>query len=113
MKILTPVSSKPRYGCPFYGFFAYNGMMMDQRGNQCAVITESYSPCHMQMKKQIPDWNKCPFNHEESQCAISKVENVCRVFPKEFHPRGQSSWRGIILKEWIKYIMSDKVKRPT
>ena len=53
---LKPVYEKERHNCPFYGFFlGLNNALMDQNGNQCALITNSYSPCHMEIRAKTPN----------------------------------------------------------
>jgi hypothetical protein len=56
--------------CPFYGRalyqtrFAATGpqpfVLIDSRGNQCAVVTDSHSPCRMEIHGEVPDWKTCP-----------------------------------------------------
>jgi hypothetical protein len=54
--------------CPFYGRYLFRGpahastpfLLLDQRGNQCAVITEALAPCHMEMNNLAVDWRDCP-----------------------------------------------------
>ncbi|HTB10968.1 MAG TPA: hypothetical protein VK752_05330 [Bryobacteraceae bacterium] len=48
--------------CPFYGKYA--GMtttaIVEQLGNQCAIIVRSYSPCVMETSLGVePDASKC------------------------------------------------------
>jgi len=42
-------------GCPFYGFYMRPSMnvMVDQSGNQCALITSSHSPCSMERRGMV------------------------------------------------------------
>ncbi len=101
---LTPYIQRSRPHCPFYGFNGMFGVLMDSEGNQCALITNVYSPCQMEMKEQTPDWFECPFNTEGHREKLAKVLNDLRVFPKEFHPPGQASWGGVSLINWIRYI---------
>jgi hypothetical protein len=50
-------------GCRFYG---KNGMfhehfgLVDQGGNQCGLILDSYSPCRMEILGDKPDLVRCP-----------------------------------------------------
>jgi len=102
---LKPVIEKQRYQCPFYGFHMAMGMLMDQSGNQCALITDSYSPCQMEIRSQTPNWNECPLNNEENSRALEKIADQLTIFPEEFHPKEAKSWRGMPFKNWQKYIM--------
>jgi hypothetical protein len=49
--------------CPFYGKHAYlldPPGMVDQHGNQCAIIVHSYSPCVMEVSLGMkPDAQQC------------------------------------------------------
>lgn len=101
---LEPLTPKQRPACPFYGFF----MGMDQEGNQCALIYDSYSPCPVEMKGQTPDWSKCPFNNEENKKALEEIADQSKVYPKEFRPKDINSWDGISLRAWMKYVMKEK-----
>jgi len=103
---LKPVNPKERYQCPFYGFHMAMGMLMDQPGNQCALITDSYGPCQMEVRSEVPNWNECPFNNKEnSNEALEKMTDQLTVFPDEFHPKGAKSWKGMSFKKWQKYVM--------
>jgi len=50
--------------CPFYGrHLAMIGAapfaLIDQKGNQCALITTSFSPCQREIAGQTIDWRLC------------------------------------------------------
>lgn len=55
--------------CPFYGCAMFaTGMgiagpkpflLFKTDGNQCALITNSHSPCRMEMNDETPDWKTC------------------------------------------------------
>jgi len=105
---LKPVFSKERYQCPFYGFHMVRGMLMDQSGNQCALITDSYSPCQMEIRRQTPNWNECQFNDEKNSEALEKIADQLTIFPNEFHPEGSKSWEGMPFKDWQEYIMGQE-----
>jgi hypothetical protein len=55
--------------CPFYGYHLYRTtiagptpfLLLGQGGNQCALVTVSYKPCHMEMNHVPVDWRKCPY----------------------------------------------------
>ena len=89
--------------CPFYGFYMQSamGVMLDQSGNQCALITDSYSPCRMEVSRQNPDWKSCSyFHHPSNVVAIKKIANSFRVFPKA--ASGDSKTReGVPLANWM------------
>jgi hypothetical protein len=36
------------------------GELVDQRGNECAVVFDSYSPCKMETLGYQPDETRCP-----------------------------------------------------
>jgi hypothetical protein len=96
---------KQRYPCHFYGFFGGMGVMIDQEGNQCALITDSYSPCIMQIDNQTPEWHKCSFNTEKSRENLVKALKNVKIFPNEFRPPEAKSWEGInFFPDWAKYI---------
>jgi hypothetical protein len=56
--------------CPFYGHHMYLRpasslgptpfLLLEQGGNQCALMIMSYSPCHMEMSRLPVDWRECP-----------------------------------------------------
>ncbi len=48
--------------CPYYGFHRSDEAraLVAQNGNQCAMITTSYSPCLMERDGAAPDWETCP-----------------------------------------------------
>lgn len=102
---IKPYVEKQRYSCPFYGFYMGLGMLVDQEGNQCALITQSYSPCKMKTNNQTPSWKQCPFNTEENKKKLIKsLENV-QIFPNEFQPPNVKSWQGIKFTDWADYIL--------
>lgn len=101
---IKPYFEVERPQCPFYGFRGMFGVLMDSKGNQCALITESYSPCQMEMREQQPDWSECPFNTEENRDKLIGTLDDIRIFPREFHPPGAKSWKGVSLMSWIKYV---------
>lgn len=108
-KELKPYFDKERPPCPFYGFHAWQSMFMDQTGNQCALLIDSYSPCQMEVRNQKTDWNKCPFNTPETRQKLEEISQEVIVFPNEFWPPGQKSFRdGIPLRDWIEYVMKEK-----
>ena len=105
MESLTPVMDKKRYACPFYGFYMAPGALLDTEGNQCALLTDSYSPCQMQVYGELPNFGACPTNTEEKRKSIEAVSDHLMVFPKEFKPKGNKSWEGISFKEWQEYVI--------
>jgi hypothetical protein len=50
--------------CRFYGCHAIVSMQVlaESGGNQCALITNAYAPCRMEIEGNPPDWSKCPLN---------------------------------------------------
>lgn len=111
---ITPIKMIPRHRCPFYGFGqGFPASFMDTKGNQCALITGSFSPCPMKMNGDTPDWNACTFfNTEENSEVISEIEKGGQIFPKEFDPPNQRTWGGISFSRWKEYVMGDSVSRP-
>lgn len=106
-----PVFKKLRHKCPFYGFVGLGGIFIDQNGNQCAFIVDSFSPCSMEMNGEIPNWSKCSFNGREGRQIIEKINARCIIFPKEFHPENCPSWEGVPFKYWFSYVMGENTER--
>ena len=48
-----------RMFCPYYGFALVREVMMDSKGNQCALHGESFSPCVMQLAGLEPEFMAC------------------------------------------------------
>jgi len=97
---------KERPACPFYGFHIapkYNAMV-DQEGNQCALMMDSYSPCKMEIQGLEPCWNICSFYSSNSIEIVKDIEHKLRVFPRELHPPKAREWEGIAFKDWMKYL---------
>ena len=104
-EVLKPYTEKERYPCPFYGFNGMFDVMIDSKGNQCALITDSHSPCQMEMQKQRPDWSKCSANTTEITPKLEEVMEKMQVFPDEFRPGDVEHWKGISLKDWMDYVL--------
>jgi hypothetical protein len=112
---IKPYIEIKRHPCPFYGFFGGMGVMMDQEGNQCALIQDSYSPCPMQMNNETPDYQKCsPGEYEEymnnTGGKLQQLAEKVQVFPKEFHPPNSNGWEGMSLRQWMDYILKPEHK---
>ena len=109
-KLPTPYIEKERHPCPFYGFSGMSKLMFDTGKNQCALITDSYSTCQMEVQQQEPNWYKCHMNNldtlsdEEFNSLKEQYKNII-VFPEEFHPPDTESWDGISLKDWMAYVL--------
>jgi hypothetical protein len=56
-------------GCPFYGKNGMFGTLIDQGGNQCGLILDSYSPCGMEIAGDIPDGRLCALPARARQIA--------------------------------------------
>lgn len=82
--------------CPFYGFSNMGGSLIDSKGNQCALITNSYSPCQMEMREEEPNWQSCPLNNTEIRQRLTTISDKAKVFPEELSPNG------VQLKDWMK-----------
>ena len=66
-----------RYQCPFYGFYLSQiRTLVNQNGNQCALITDSFSPCGMEMRHEQVNWQECPLNNPRTQHVVYEM----RVF---------------------------------
>ena len=53
------VSPRINHGCRFYGKNGMFGQLVDQGGNQCGLILDSYSPCQMEMSDEFPNLQAC------------------------------------------------------
>ncbi len=96
---------KKRPPCPFYGFNGMFGSLIDQEGNQCGLITDSYSPCRMEVNEKTPNWHECPHNTEENRRAIVEGGLVdMPVLPREFSGLDKK----INLLEWAKHVMGEE-----
>ncbi len=100
---LQPYSPLERTRCPFRGFTIILNSMVDSKGNQCALVTDSYDPCRMETAGDEPNWSECPFNMKENEVKIQEYLEKMKVFPREFHPPAKP-WAGLPLKDWMNYI---------
>jgi len=92
-----------RKRCPFYGFDASSGFLLESEiETQCALRRDEYL-CHMEIRGQTPDWEYCHLNYPEIIRELEKDANLVQVFPIEFFPEGEDSWRGVTLEEWMAY----------
>ena len=91
---------RKKHPCPFYGFYMSlrRGVMADQSGNQCALITDSYAPCTREMDGEAPDWANCLFNLEPNAAALEELARTVAVFPKVSSSPEPN--KGIPLKDW-------------
>lgn len=103
-KEIKPYTEVERYPCPFRGFHEVLGMMLDSGGNHCALKTEPYDPCQMEMAGTKPIWTECVRNTKQNRKKIEGDLEKVRVFPREFRPPKIKSWKGISLMSWVKYI---------
>lgn len=55
--------------CPFYGRHMYRNnslitdppfLLLDSRGNQCALVTSKFAPCIMERDDKGVEWRHCP-----------------------------------------------------
>jgi len=94
-----------RSNCAFYGFDLRGKLMTDSKGNQCALKTESYDPCQMEMEGNEVRWpSGCPFNTEENKKRIEEGDlKEVMVFPREHRPT-KGKWKGWTLKIWMRHI---------
>ena len=92
---------RERPACPFYGFGNVGGRaLIDSKGNQCALRTDSYSPCQMEMAGKDPNWKECDFNTEQYRNDLVRIADNVQVFPEEL----LYSTRGLSLSQWMNYI---------
>ncbi|MBI2628636.1 hypothetical protein HYW74_00970 [Candidatus Pacearchaeota archaeon] len=101
--------AKERPRCPFYGFSFTHNILMDQMGNRCACVRESFSPCYIESeRREAPNWDICKYNTPEVKQRMTtqreQAENV-RVFPDELRPSGGDNWEGISFSEWYECVM--------
>jgi len=62
----------PETNCPFYGRYMYRApayastpfLLLNHRGNQCALIGERFTPCQMETAREPVDWRLCPLARE-------------------------------------------------
>jgi hypothetical protein len=52
------------YGCRYYGkshaALKSMGVLLEQLGNECAVVFDCFSPCKMEQLGHVPDEKRCP-----------------------------------------------------
>jgi len=90
--------------CAFYGFSLRGKLMTDSKGNQCALKTESYDPCQIEIAGNEVRWSGCPFNTEENKKRIEEGDlKEVIVFPREHRPE-KGKWGGWPLEVWMRHI---------
>lgn len=57
-----------RHPCPFFGKHAVTpapgqGALIPSEGNQCALVTDSYRPCYLEVRGDPPELEACEWNH--------------------------------------------------
>lgn len=97
------VAEKSRQ-CPFYGMNIAQGVLTDTRGNQCAIETGRFSPCHLEMRGEAAVWERCPYRRLEESGKFLELLRRGRAFPDKFRPLGAASWEGISLRSWFEHI---------
>lgn len=102
---LKPYSEKSRPACPFYGFHISLEFMVDQKGNECALLN-GYYPCQMEIRKLTPCWSDCSFYDSKDIDNLLEIEKKIQVFPEEFCPPKAGPWTGIKLKDWIQHVQN-------
>lgn len=69
MSTLLDKESKEEHNCPFYGRHMFipqppgRGLpfiLINQSGNQCALVVSSYAPCIFTEAQAEIDWKTCP-----------------------------------------------------
>lgn len=105
------VRNRRRPRCPFYGFHGVQGALIDSRGNECALTTDSYSPCQMEVGGKTPYWDVCPLNTPMLREQIAKGEETVRVFLSELRPKDRkTNWNGITFKEWKGHVLKEQLR---
>jgi len=111
----VPETEKKQCKCPFYGFSLVGEpikVLMDSKGNQCALIIGSHSPCKMEIQQKPIDWNICPISTENIHSAIERIMDEYTIFPDKLEPEGAGDWNGIKFRQWYEYIMYGKPINP-
>ncbi|MDD5606197.1 MAG: hypothetical protein PHR51_02670 [Patescibacteria group bacterium] len=80
--------------------------MLHSGGNQCAIITGSYSPCQMEVAGEMPNWDECPFQRQRGPELLARVKEF-RVHPGDSHPNVQCSEDGMSFEEWFEAVMEE------
>lgn len=94
--------SRPR--CPFYGMSMPGGaVMIDQSGNQCALISGSHAPCQMEMAELAPVWTECVFYYDPERVVMLEATGM-RVISPELRAEAPN---GVSLARWANYVMGD------
>ena len=67
--------------CPFYGKHAVPliQVLVEQGGNECALITASYSPCRVEMAGGAPDLENCELNGSRAALDFAGYETRRRL----------------------------------
>lgn len=99
----TQDSQEPMPNCPFYGFYLQPAMriMIYQHGNQCALISGSYSPCKMDHTGRKTDWHKCPYNTPKNNATLVILADTIHVFPRD-NALDSTPKEGLTLAEWMR-----------
>lgn len=63
----------------------------------------------MELSVGSPDWGKCPYHTKRREAIIEKFGDSIRVFPEELRPNDVTSWEGITLRQWIKYVLNSGI----
>ena len=96
-----------RKPCPFYGFHKAMNLLIDSKGNQCALIPSSDNSCRMEVyAKMIPNWNLCSFDTLPVQMELEKIADSTLVFPREEIPFEKIPGIDLTLRDWMKYVMN-------
>ena len=105
MKALPVAPGSPVKTALIFKTVVYAGYNVNSKGNQCALKTQSYSPCIMEIDDQEIDWSKCVYNSDkdfekvENGKEVSKLE--IKVYPLE---DGQTTLKGISFRDWAKML---------
>jgi hypothetical protein len=108
-KPVEPNEAVDRPPCPFFGFSSVDvvDMMMDQQGNQCALLIGIHSPCAMSVAGERPDWSACRCTSEDDKAKLISglILRGQMVGALEFWPKDERSWSGLPFGEWWTYVM--------
>ena len=73
-----------RHPCPFFGKSAVplspddasRGSLIPSGGNQCALVTESFRPCYLEVRGDPPELEACEWNHSARAHQFANYQTV-------------------------------------
>ena len=69
--------------CPFYGkhSFALMRVLVNSRGNQCALVTDAFAPCYLEIEGRAPDLEKCKYHGTPKAIEFATFETTKMQYP--------------------------------